>query len=205
MTRILTRKFKSSRRLSVNLWGSDKNPVLKRNYAPGEHGSQRTILSDYGKQLQEKQKLRKYYGSITESQFHSIYEKSRSKKGDTGETFIGLLESRLDAFVYRSGFASTMFLARQLVSHKHFKVNGKTVNIPSYTLKEGDVVQVRDKSKGLVIILDSIKNSKREIPEYIKFEEKDLSASLLKRPLFAEVPYPVVIDINLIIEFYSGR
>lgn len=204
MTRILLRKFRASRRLLVNLWGGEKDPVLVRNYAPGEHGSQKRILSDYAKQLNAKQKLKKYYGSITEKQFHNTYKKAQKKKGDTSENFIALLESRLDSFVYRCNFAPTIFAARQFVSHKHFLVNGKPVNIPSYVLTEGDVVEVREKSKQVTIILESIQNIKRPVPDYIQLNEKNLSAEFVKRPVLAEVPYPVLMEPNLIIEFYSS-
>lgn len=198
------RKFGISRRLGVNLWGRAKDPVTKRNFPPGAHGTTGyKKLTDYGVQLQAKQKLKKYYGDITEKQFRRTYDEAVRRKGDTGENLIGLLESRLDAVVYRAKFAPTVFASRQFVNHKHVKVNGKTVNIPSYRLKAGDVVEVRDASKQLVIVLQSMQSNERSTPEYIQVDQSKMQATYNKIPEFSEVPYPVLMEPNLVVEFYS--
>lgn len=204
MSKRLKRKFGISRRIGAPLWGTDKDPYHKRNYPPGAHGAsgyKRT--TEFGTQLLAKQKLKRYYGDIREKQFKMIYQEASRKKGDTAENLIGLLESRLDTVIYRSKFAPTVFAARQFVNHKHIRVNGKCVNIPSYRLKPEDVIEVRDKSKKLLIILESAKRNEREIPEYISLDSSTLQATYLKIPCLAEVPYPVQMEPNLVIEFYS--
>ena len=204
MSKRLNRKFGISRRIGAALWGTDKDPYHKRNYPPGVHGAlgyKRT--TEFGTQLLAKQKLKKYYGDIREKQFKMIYKEANRKKGDTAENLIGLLESRLDTFVYRSKFAPTVFAARQFVTHKHVKINGKCVNIPSYRLKPEDVVEVRDKSKKLSIVFESAERNEREVPEYIKLDTSALQATYLKVPSLVEVPYPVQMEPNLVIEFYS--
>ncbi|WPX95913.1 30S ribosomal protein S4 [Candidatus Bandiella euplotis] len=204
MSKRLNRKFGISRRIGAALWGTSKDPYHKRNYPPGMHGaSGYKKTTEFGTQLLAKQKLKKYYGDITEKQFRSIYKEANRRKGDTGENLIALLESRLDAFIYRSKFVTTMFAARQFVTHKHVKVNGKTVNIPSYRLKPEDVVEVRDKSKKLLVVLDAAQRSEREVPDYIKLDASNSKATYLKVPSLAEVPYPVTMEPNLIVEFYS--
>ena len=204
MSKRTNAKYKISRRLGVSLWGRDKDPVNKRPHAPGQHGlNRRRKVSDYGNQLREKQKLKGYYGNISEKQFRNIYKEAVRRRGDTGENLIGLLESRLDAVVYRLGLAPTVFAARQLVSHKHIMVNGKKTNVPSYRLKEGDVIQVRDKSKQHPVILEALQNQERARPENIEFEEAELKAKFTRMPKLMEVPYPIIMQPNLIIEFYS--
>lgn len=205
MSKRVNAKYKISRRLGVSLWGSDKDPFNKRPHAPGQHGPnmRRRKVSDYGNQLREKQKLKGYYGNISEKQFRNIYKEATRRRGDTGENLIGLLESRLDAVVYRLGLAPTVFAARQLVSHKHIMVNGKKTNVPSYRLKEGDVIQVRDKSKQHPVILEALQNQERARPENIEFEEAELKAKFTRMPKLMEVPYPIIMQPNLIIEFYS--
>ena len=204
MTKRINRKYGVSRRFGVNLWGRPKDPSVKRNYPPGAHGATGYKKpTDYGIQLQAKQKLKKYYANITEKQFRKMYERALSAKGDTGLNLVRLLESRLDAFVYRSMFAITMFAARQLVNHKHVKVNGKTVNIPSYTLKQGDVVELKESSKQLGIIHTSMSSNERSIPDYIHVNHSDFTATYNKIPDFVDVPYPVVMEPHLVIEFYS--
>lgn len=204
MTKRHSRKFKVSRRLGVNLWGSVKDPVANRNFPPGAHGSLGyQKLTDYGVQLQAKQKLKKYYGNITERQFRNIYKEAVRRKGDTSENLIGLLESRLDAVVYRAKLAPTVFASRQIVNHKHITVNGKTVNIPSYRVKIGDVIGVKDGSKHLTIIASAMQSHERSIPDYLQVDESKLSVTYTKIPEFSEVPYPVVMEPNLVVEFYS--
>ena len=205
MTKRILAKYKIDRRLGCNLWGRPKSPFNKRNSRPGQHGSlgQRRKLSDYGNQLFAKQKLRFYYGDITEKQFKKIYEKATNKKGDTSQILIELLERRLDAVVYRMKFVPTIFAARQLVNHGHIKVNGKKVTIPSYTLSDEDTVEVKEKSQQINIVQESIASQEREIPEYLEVDQKEFKGRFLRAPLIHDVPYPVTMEPNLVIEYYS--
>ena len=204
MTKRLNSKHKIDRRLKVNLWGRPKSPFNTRAYGPGQHGQTKTSKpSDYGIQLQAKQKLKAYYGNINERQFRNIYRKALSKKGDTTENLIALLESRLDTVVYRAKLAPTVFSARQIINHGHIKVNKKRVNISSYTVKHSDVIEVRDKSKKLTIIDGSLQSKERDVPEYIQLDDKNKTIKLVRLPKFSEVPYPVVMEPNLVIEYYS--
>lgn len=204
MTKRLESKYKISRRLGLNLWGRAKDPSIRRAYKPGQHGPlMRKKLSDYGTQLAAKQKLRGYYGSIGERQFRKIYQEAVRRRGDTGENLVGLLESRLDAFVYRMGVVPTVFASRQFVNHGHIKVNGKKVNIGSYRLKEGDVVQVSEKSREIPMVIEALKSGERTVPEYVEYSEKDMSAKFVRIPTLAEVPYPVPMEPNLVVEYYS--
>lgn len=204
MTKRTNAKYKISRRLGASLWGNAKDPFHKRSYAPGQHGiARRKKTSDYGTQLREKQKLKGYYGNINERQFRKIYAEAVRRKGDTGENLIGLLESRLDTVVYRMGLVPTPFAARQFVSHGHVRVNGKKVTIPSYQVSEGDVVEVREKSRQMTPLLEMIQNPERTVPEYIDFNSAEMKAKFLRVPKLAEVPYPVVMQPNFVIEFYS--
>jgi len=205
MTKRLNSKHKVDRRLKVNLWGRPKSPFNSRAYGPGQHGqtTSRKKQSDYGIQLQAKQKLKAYYGNINERQFRNIYKKAVMLKGDTGENLIGLLERRLDAVVYRAKLSTTIFSARQLINHGHVKVNGKKVNIGSYVLKEEETIEVRDKSKQLAFIDIALANKEREVPEYIQVDEKNKKVKFVRTPKFEEVPYPVVMEPNLVIEYYS--
>ena len=204
MTKRLKSKHKVDRRLKANLWGRPKSPFNSRAYPPGQHGqNKKGKPTDYGIQLQAKQKLKAYYGNINERQFRNIYRKAFAKRGDTSENLIALLESRLDTVVYRAKLAPTVFAARQLINHGHIRVNKKRVNISSYSLKDSDVVDVRDKSKKLVVIEGSIQSKEREIPEYIKIDSKNKSIQLVRIPKFSEVPYPVIMEPNLVIEYYS--
>ena len=196
-------KYKIDRRLGVNLWGRPKSPYNKREYGPGEHGQRRRKPSDFGTQLAAKQKLKGYYGNIGEKRFRRYYEEATRRKGDTGENLIGLLESRLDAVVYRSKFVPTVFAARQFVNHGHIKVNGKRVNIPSYNVKPGDVVEVREKSREVQIVLEGVASQGREVPDYIDADHKAMKATYLREPKLLEVPYPVQMEPNQVIEFYS--
>jgi len=204
MTKRLNSKHKIDRRLKVNLWGRPKSPFNKRAYPPGQHGqSKNAKLSDYGTQLQAKQRLKSYYGNINERQFRNIYRKALSKRGDTTENLIALLESRLDTVIYRAKFAPTVFAARQLINHGHFIVNKKRVNISSYLVRETDTIEVRDKSKKLNVIDGSIQSKERDVPEYILPDGKNKSIKLVRVPKFSEVPYPVIMEPSLVIEYYS--
>jgi small subunit ribosomal protein S4 len=204
MTKRLNSKHKVDRRLKVNLWGRPKSPFNTRAYGPGQHGQSRQGKpSDYGIQLQAKQKLKGYYGNINERQFRNIYKKAAMLKGDTGENLIGLLERRLDAVVYRAKLSTTIFSARQLINHGHIKVNGKKVNIGSYIVSEDDTIEIRDKSKQLAFIDIALANKERETPEYILMDEKNKKVTFVRTPKFEEVPYPVVMEPNLVIEYYS--
>ena len=205
MTKRIAAKYKIDRRLGCNLWGRPKSPYNNRNSRPGQHGvsGQRRKLSDYGNQLFAKQKLRFYYGDLTEKQFRRIYKKASNIKGDTSEILIELLERRLDAIVYRMKFVPTIFSARQFVNHGHIKVNGKRVNIPSYTVKDGDEISLKDKSKEMNLVQEAIVSQEREIPEYLEVDIKDFKGRFLRAPLIHDVLYPVTMEPNLVIEFYS--
>jgi len=204
MTKRLKSKHKVDRRLKANLWGRPKSPFNTRAYPPGQHGQARKGKpTDYGIQLQAKQKLKFYYGNINERQFRNIYRKALSKKGDTTENLIALLESRLDTVIYRGKFAPTVFAARQLINHGHIRVNKKKVNIASYLVAETDVIEVREKSKKLNVIDGSIQSKERDVPEYIKLDDKNKSVKLIRVPKFSEVPYPVIMEPSLVIEYYS--
>jgi len=204
MTKRLNSKHKVDRRLKVNLWGRPKSPFNSRAYPPGQHGqSKMSKPSDYGIQLQAKQKLKSYYGNINERQFRNIYKKAIMKKGDTAENLIGLLERRLDAVVYRAKLSTTIFSARQLINHGHVKVNGKKVNIPSYLVKAEDTIEIKDKSKDIVTIVGALVSKEREVPDYIQMDEKNKKAKLVRVPKLSEVPYPTIMEPNLVIEYYS--
>ena len=204
MTKRLNSKHKVDRRLKVNLWGRPKSPFNTRGYPPGQHGQSKSAKpSDFGIQLQAKQKLKCYYGNMNERQFRNVYKKAIKKKGDTAENLIGLLERRLDAIVYRAKLATTIFSARQLINHGHIKVNGKKVNIASYQVKEEDNIEIRDKSKQLAFIDVALANKEREVPEYLQVDEKNKKLKFVRIPKFEEVPYPVVMEPNLVIEYYS--
>ena len=205
MTKRLKSKHKVDRRLKVNLWGRPKSPFNSRNFPPGQHGKSRKKgkLSDYGIQLQAKQKLKSYYANMNERQFRNCYRKAIKKKGDTVENLIGLLEKRLDIIVYRAKFALTVFSSRQLINHGHIKVNGKKVNIPSYLLKEEDTIELKEKSKQLATVDVSLASKERDVPEYLQLDEKQKKIKFVRTPKFAEVPYPVLMEPNLVIEYYS--
>ena len=204
MTKRINAKKKISRKLGGSLWGGEKDPYLKRNYRPGQHGAGlRSRGTDYKTQLQAKQRLKFYYGNISEKQFRTLFQFAAKSKGDTSENFIALLESRLDAVVYRANFVKTVFAARQFVNHKHVLVNGKVVNIPSYRLKIGDVVEVRERSKNLVVVLEALEKKERDIPPYLDFNKDSKTIKLISKPAFADVPYAVEMEPHLITEFYS--
>jgi small subunit ribosomal protein S4 len=196
-------KFKINRRLGVNLWGRSKSPLNRRDYGPGQHGQRRKKPSDFGTQLMAKQKLKGYYGNIGERQFRKLYEEAARRRGDTGENLIELLERRLDAVVYRMKFAPTPFASRQFINHGHIRVNGKRVNIASYLVKDGDSIEVKDKSKLLAIVLEASKSTERDVPDYLQVDHDNMKGSFVRAPKLADVPYPVSMEPNLVVEFYS--
>jgi len=205
MTKRLASKHKVDRRLKSNLWGRPKSPFNSRNYPPGQHGQskRRGKPSDYGIQLEAKQKMKFYYGNMNERQFRNVYLKSLQKRGSTTENLVGILESRLDTVTYRAKFAMTVFSARQLINHGHVKVNGKKVNISSYLVKAEDTIEIKEKSKDLVMIIGSTQSKERDVPEYIQMDEKNKKAKLVRIPKFDEIPYPTIMEPNLVIEYYS--
>ena len=204
MTKRLKSKHKVDRRLKANLWGRPRSPFNSRAYPPGQHGqNKRGKPTDYGIQLQAKQKLKAYYGNINERQFRNIYRKALAKKGDTTENLIALLESRLDTVIYRAKFATTVFSARQIINHGHIRVNKKRVNISSYLVKDSDEIEIREKSKKLTMIDGALQSKERDVPEYIHSDDKNKTAKLVRVPKFAEVPYPVIMEPSLVIEYYS--
>jgi len=204
VTKRTSAKYKLDRRMGENIWGRPKSPVNRREYGPGQHGQRRKgKLSDFGIQLRAKQKLKGYYGDLTEKQFRRIYTEAERVRGDTGENLIGLLERRLDAVVYRAKFVPTIFSARQFVNHGHVTVNGKRVNIPSYRVKEGDVIEVREKSKQLAIVLEANTSPERDTPEYLNVDHAKMTAEFVRTPSLSDVPYPVMMEPNLVVEFYA--
>jgi small subunit ribosomal protein S4 len=204
MTKRNEAKYKIDRRMGQNIWGRPKSPVNRREYGPGQHGQRRKgKLSDYGVQLRAKQKLRGYYGNISERQFRGIYHDAIRMKGDSGAHLIGLLERRLDAVVFRAKFVPTVFAARQFVNHGHVKVNGRRTNIPSFRLKPGDVVEVKDASRQLPIVLESVALAERDVPDYIEADHSKMTAKLTRIPQLNEVPYAVMMEPHLVVEYYS--
>jgi len=204
MTKRTAAKHKLDRRMGENIWGRPKSPVNRREYGPGQHGQRRKQkLSDFGTQLRAKQKLKGYYGDVTEKQFRRVYAEAVRVNGDTGENLIGLLERRLDAVVYRSKFVPTVFAARQFVNHGHVTVNGKKVNIPSYSVKEGDVIEVREKSRQMALVIEALASSERDFAEYINVDVSKMKAEFIRTPTLADVPYPVIMEPNLVVEYYA--
>jgi len=204
MTKRHEAKYKIDRRMGQNVWGRPKSPISRREYGPGQHGQRRKgKLSDYGVQLRAKQKLRGYYGNISERQFRGIYQEAIRMKGDSGAHMIGLLERRLDAVIYRAKLVPTVFAARQFVSHGHVKVNGRRVTIASYRVKVGDLVEVKDKSKQLALVLEATALAERDVPDYIEADHSKMTAKLARIPALTDVPYPVQMEPHLVVEFYS--
>jgi small subunit ribosomal protein S4 len=198
-------KYKLDRAMGENLWGRSKSPVNQRSYGPGQHGQRRkSKVSDFGLQLKAKQKLKGYYANITEKQFRKTYDEAARRKGNTSENLISLLESRLDAVVYRSKFVPTPWAARQFVNHGHVTVNGKRVNIASYRVKPGDVVEVRERSRNMALVLEAQQSGERDVPDYLELGDRGFSVRFVRAPELAEVPYPVKMEPNLIVEFYSS-
>jgi small subunit ribosomal protein S4 len=203
MTKRAESKYKINRRLNVNLWGRPKSPLNKREYGPGQHGQRRKKPSDFGTQLMAKQKLKGYYGNIGERQFRKLYEEASRRRGDTGENLIGLLERRLDAVVYRMKLAPTVFAARQFVNHGHVTINGRRVNIASFLVKDNDVIEVKSKSKQLAIVLEAAQSSERDVPDYVEIDHQAMKGKFIRAPKLADVPYPVQMEPNLVVEYYS--
>ena len=197
-------KYKIDRRMGENIWGRPKSPVNRREYGPGEHGQRRRgKLSDFGLQLRAKQKLKGYYGDITAKQFRRIYEDAVRARGDTGEMLVGLLERRLDAVVYRAKFVPTVFAARQFVNHGHVRVNGRRVNIPSYRVKEGDVIELTDRAKDMALVIEAMQSPERDVPDYIEVDHRKGRATFLRQPTLDEIPYPVRMEPHLVVEYYA--
>lgn len=204
MTKRTAAKHKIDRRMGENIWGRPKSPVNRREYGPGEHGQRRKgKLSDFGLQLRAKQKLKGYYGDLTEKQFRRIFSEAERLRGDTGEKLIGLLERRLDAVIYRAKFVPTIFAARQFINHGHVLVNGKKVNIASFRVNEGDAIEVREKSKQISLVLEAVALAERDVPEYVSVDHSKMSAQFIRTPTLSDVPYPVIMEPNLVVEFYA--
>ena len=203
MTKRAESKYKINRRLGVNLWGRGKSPVARREGGPGQHGQRRKKTSDFGVQLMAKQKLKGYYGNISERQFRRLYTEAGRRKGDTSENLIELLERRLDAVIYRMKFAITPFAARQLVNHGHVKVNGKRVNIASYQINDNDIIELSSTAKNMAVVLESMQSPERDVPDYISVDTSAFKGAFIRAPKLADVPYPVQMEPNLVIEFYS--
>lgn len=204
MSKRIRAKHKIDRRLGVNLWGRSKSPFNKRAYGPGQHGrTRRKKPTDFGAQLFAKQKLKGYYGNMTERQFRRYYDEAVRRKGDTSETLIELLERRLDAVVYRSKYVPTVFAARQFVNHGHVKVNGRAVNIPSYLVKDGDLIEVREKGRNMALVIEALASPERDIPDYIEVDPKAMKTRFMRAPKLEDVPYPTQMEPNLVVEFYS--
>jgi small subunit ribosomal protein S4 len=204
MTKRSEAKYKIDRRMGQNIWGRPKSPVNRREYGPGQHGQRRKgKLSDYGVQLRAKQKLKGYYANISERQFRGIYQEAIRMKGDSGAHLIALLERRLDATVYRAKFVPTIFAARQFINHGHIKVNGRRVNVASYRLKVGDVIEVKDASKQLPLVIEATGLAERDVPDYIEVDHSKMSAKFSRIPQLNEVPYPTQMEPHLVVEYYS--
>ena len=204
MTKRASAKYKIDRRMGENIWGRPNSPVNKREYGPGQHGQRRKgKLSDFGTQLKAKQKLKGYYGNISEKQFRAVYDEASRLKGDTSENLIGLLERRLDTVIYRAKFVATPFAARQFVNHGHVRVNGKRVTIPSYRLRAGDLVEVKEKSRELGAVLEAIQLAERDVPDYVEADHRKMTARLSRIPGLSDVPYPVHMEPHQVVEFYS--
>ncbi|GGY51081.1 30S ribosomal protein S4 [Parvularcula lutaonensis] len=205
MSKRISAKYKIDRRVGENIWGRPKSPINRRDYKPGMHGQRRGgKLSDFGQQLMAKQKLKGYYGNISEKHFERLYTEAARAKGNTAENLIGLLESRLDAVVYRAKFVPTVFAARQFVNHGHVLVNGRRTNIPSYRLRPGDVVEIREKSKNMALVLEALQLAERDIPDYIDVDPKKMTATYVRVPEFSEVPYAATMEPNLVVEYYAS-
>ncbi|MEM8740955.1 MAG: 30S ribosomal protein S4 [Pseudomonadota bacterium] len=204
MTKRTSAKYKIDRRMGENIWGRPKSPVNRREYGPGQHGQRRkSKMSDFGLQLRAKQKLKGFYGDLTEKQFRRTFAEAERRRGDTSELLIGLLERRLDAVVYRAKFVPTIFAARQFVNHGHVTVNGKRVNVPSFRVREGDEISVKPASKQLAIVLEAVGLPERDVPDYIEADHDKMTARFVRMPALSDVPYAVQMEPNLVVEFYA--
>ena len=203
MSKRINAKYKIERRLGTSLWGRAKSPFNKREYGPGQHGQNRGKPTDYGVQLRAKQRLKGYYGNVSEKQLRRYYAEAIRRKGDTSENLVGILETRLDALVYRMKFVPTVFAARQFVNHGHVLVNGKKVDSPSYLAKVGDVIEVNGKAKEMALVIEAMASAERSVPDYITVDEKNMSGTLTRIPVLADIPYACQMEPNLVVEFYS--
>ena len=204
MTKRTSAKYKIDRRMGENIWGRPKSPVNRREYGPGQHGQRRKgKMSDFGLQLRAKQKLKGHYGDLTEKQFRKIFAEAERRRGDTGELLIGLLEQRLDAIVYRAKFVPTVFAARQFVNHGHVRVNGRKVDVPSYRCQPGDVISLGEKAKGMALVLEATQSAEREVAEYIDADHNKMTATFVRVPALSDVPYAVMMEPNLVVEYYA--
>ena len=203
MSKRINAKYKIERRLGTSLWGRAKSPFNKREYGPGQHGQAHSKPTDYGVQLRAKQRLKGYYGNVSEKQLRKYYAEAIRRKGDSSENLVGILESRLDAIVYRMKFVPTVFAARQFVNHGHILVNGKKVNIPSYLVKVGDVIEVNGKAKEMALVIEAMASAERNVPDYITVDEKNMSGTMTRVPVLADIPYACQMEPNLVVEFYS--
>jgi small subunit ribosomal protein S4 len=205
MTKRLNAKYKLDRRVGENVWGRPKSPINSRQTRPGQHGARRTNKpSDFGTQLMAKQKLKGFYGDITEKQFRKTYDEAARRRGNTAELLVGLLESRLDTVVYRSKFVPTIFAARQFVNHGHVTLNGVKANVASMTVKPGDVVQVRERSRNMALVIEAMASGERDFPGYIEIDAKGMTAKLIRMPTLDEIPYAARMEPNLVVEYYSS-
>ena len=202
MKSIVSAKKKKERQYGV-IWGNPNSSVAKREYAPGQHGQRRKKPTDYGEQLSAKQKLKTYYGNVSEKQFFKYYAEAIRRRGDAAENLVGILESRLDNLVYKAKFVPTIFASRQFVNHGHVLVNGKRVNIPSYMVKVGDVISVREKSRQMNMVVSAMESDLHEVPAYLEVDTKKMEARYTFVPKFEDIPYAAVMEPNLVIEFYS--
>jgi len=203
MSKRINAKYKIERRLGTSLWGRAKSPFNKREYGPGQHGQAHSKPTDYGVQLRAKQRLKGYYGNVSEKQLRKYYAEAIRRKGDSSENLVGILESRLDAVVYRMKFVPTVFAARQFVNHGHILVNGKKVNIPSYLVKVGDVIEVNGKAKDMAVVIEAMASAERNVPDYLTVDEKNMSGTMTRVPVLADIPYACQMEPNLVVEFYS--
>ncbi len=204
MTKRTSAKYKIDRRMGENIWGRPKSPVNRREYGPGQHGQRRKgKMSDFGLQLRMKQKLKGYYGDLTEKQFRRIYAEAERRRGDTGELLVGLLEQRLDAVVYRAKFVPTVFAARQFVNHGHVRVNGRRVNIPSYRVSVDDEITLGEKARQMALVLDAAQSAERDVPDYLEVDHNKMTARFVRVPALAEIPYAAVMEPNLVVEYYA--
>ncbi|PIS02023.1 MAG: 30S ribosomal protein S4 [Chlamydiae bacterium CG10_big_fil_rev_8_21_14_0_10_42_34] len=203
MARYRGPKNRIARKYAANIFGKARNPLLHKQHPPGMHGAKRKKKSDFGLQLDERQKLKAVYGMISQKQLVNAYKKSLERKGHTPTMFLEQLECRLDNIVFRLRFASSIFGAQQLVSHGHIQVNGKKVDRRSFIVKPGMVVSVRPASRQMKPILASQESINREIPEYMVLESDKFAGTLLASPQMDQVPLPIPINIPLVCEFIS--
>jgi small subunit ribosomal protein S4 len=203
MTRYTGPKNRIARKFGANIFGRQRNPLLHKPTPPGMHGAKRKKKSDYGLQLEEKQKLRAIYGMLTQTQLLHAYTDALKKEGNTSHNLLEQLECRLDNIVYRLRFDGTIFGAHQLVSHGHVLVNGKRVDRRSFKVKPGMVVSIEEKSKKMKPVQMAMENTAREIPAYLSLSEDKFSGKLETLPHPDQIPLPMIIDVPLVCEFLA--